>query len=95
MFADLMEEHPMAAGQMLLALDFYLGPTPELVIVAGSDAQATARVLDRSSPALLAEQARGHAAVAYPVAGAGGLVCRQRTVWSCATGFASARRSQI
>ncbi len=44
-FADLMEEHPMAAGQMLLALDFHLGPTPELVLLAGADAAATQQVL--------------------------------------------------
>ena len=28
-----MERAPTAAGQMLLALDFYLGPTHELVLV--------------------------------------------------------------
>jgi uncharacterized protein len=32
--AGLMGEHPMAVGQMLLALDFQLGPTPELVLLA-------------------------------------------------------------
>ncbi len=32
-FAGLLEKHPTAAGQMLIALDFYLGPTPELVLV--------------------------------------------------------------
>jgi uncharacterized protein YyaL (SSP411 family) len=44
-FTDLMEKHPMATGQMLLALDIYLGPTPELVIIGGSDGDATGRVL--------------------------------------------------
>jgi uncharacterized protein YyaL (SSP411 family) len=32
-FMALVEKHPSAAGQMLIALDFYLGPTPELVAV--------------------------------------------------------------
>ena len=46
LFTDLLREHPTAAGQMLLALDFHLGPTPELVIVGGSDTAATDRVRD-------------------------------------------------
>ncbi|HEY1601394.1 MAG TPA: thioredoxin domain-containing protein [Pirellulales bacterium] len=37
LFAGLMQQHPMAAGQMLLALDFHLGPTPELVLLPGED----------------------------------------------------------
>jgi len=45
LFADLMREHPMAAGQMLLALDFYLGPTPELVLLANIDSPARATLL--------------------------------------------------
>jgi hypothetical protein len=32
-FIVLLEKHPSAAGQMLIALDYYLGPTPELVLV--------------------------------------------------------------
>jgi uncharacterized protein YyaL (SSP411 family) len=43
-FTSLMERHPTAAGQMLIALDFLLGPTPELVLLGG-DEQATAEVL--------------------------------------------------
>lgn len=43
-FTSLMERHPTAAGQMLIALDFLLGPTPELVLLGG-DEQATADVL--------------------------------------------------
>jgi uncharacterized protein YyaL (SSP411 family) len=31
--AALLEQSPRAAGQMLLALDMYLGPTPEIVIL--------------------------------------------------------------
>jgi uncharacterized protein YyaL (SSP411 family) len=42
----LMEQHPTAAGQMLLALDFYLGPTPEIVIVGDPNEANTAAVLD-------------------------------------------------
>ena len=32
----LMLEHPRAAGQLLIALDFVLGPTPEIVIATGN-----------------------------------------------------------
>jgi uncharacterized protein len=42
-FASLLEKHPSAAGQLLIALDFYLGPTPELVFVG--PASETAEVL--------------------------------------------------
>jgi uncharacterized protein YyaL (SSP411 family) len=42
--AGLMERFPSAAGQMLAALDFHLGPTPEIV-VAGSDSAGIAAVL--------------------------------------------------
>ncbi len=33
---SLLERHPLAAGQMLAALDFLLGPTPELVLIGAS-----------------------------------------------------------
>lgn len=39
-FTSLMERHPTAAGQMLIALDFLLGPTPELVLVGGDEQTA-------------------------------------------------------
>jgi uncharacterized protein YyaL (SSP411 family) len=42
-FVALLEKHPGAAGQLLIALDFHLGPTPELIIV-GPPAQ-TANVV--------------------------------------------------
>ena len=48
--APLMSRSPLAAGQMFLAADFYLGPTPELVIVAdpkSPDAQAILGELHR------------------------------------------------
>ncbi len=35
--AGLMERFPSAAGQMLAALDFHLGPTPEIVVVCRFD----------------------------------------------------------
>jgi uncharacterized protein len=40
-FVDWMEKSPTATGQMLLALDMQLGPTPELVIL-GDDADTRA-----------------------------------------------------
>ncbi|HVA48105.1 MAG TPA: thioredoxin domain-containing protein [Pirellulales bacterium] len=35
-FAGLLEKHASAAGQLLIALDFYLGPAPELALVGAS-----------------------------------------------------------
>ena len=44
-FVEIMKRHPTAAGQMLLALDFHLGPTPEIVIVGDRDDAGTAAAL--------------------------------------------------
>ena len=41
----LMEESPTASGQMLLALNWYLGPTPEVVILGDPDTDDTGAVL--------------------------------------------------
>jgi uncharacterized protein YyaL (SSP411 family) len=41
----LMEAHPMAAGQMLIALAFYLGPVQEVAVVGDPDGEETHRVL--------------------------------------------------
>ena len=46
LYAGLMAEHPMAAGQMLLALDFREGPTPELVLVAAESAERAGLLAD-------------------------------------------------
>jgi hypothetical protein len=43
--ATLMERAPMGSGTLLLALDFDLGPTPEIVLLGGEDRQATADAL--------------------------------------------------
>jgi len=45
-FVPMMQEYPTATGQMLLALDFHLGPTPELAILAGDDAATSAVLAD-------------------------------------------------
>jgi uncharacterized protein YyaL (SSP411 family) len=42
----LMEQHATAAGQLLLALDFHLGPTPEIVILGDPADAGTAAVLN-------------------------------------------------
>ncbi len=41
----LMSDRPMGCGQMLLALDFHLGPVQEFAIVGSSGSEATRRVL--------------------------------------------------
>src|SRR5262249_40394249 len=45
LFRGLMTDHPMAAGQMLAALDFYLGPVQEFAVVGDPGAEDTRRVL--------------------------------------------------
>jgi uncharacterized protein YyaL (SSP411 family) len=45
LYRGLLAGHPMAAGQMLVALDFYLGPVREFAIVGDPDAEETRRVL--------------------------------------------------
>jgi len=44
-FAPVMEKAPFAAGQMLLALDMHLGPTPEIAILGSRDQAANAELL--------------------------------------------------
>ena len=41
----IMQQSPTAAGQMLLALDMYLGPTPEIVILGDPQTPATQQIL--------------------------------------------------
>jgi uncharacterized protein YyaL (SSP411 family) len=41
----LLASHPIAAGQMLIALDFYLGPVQEVAVVGNPQQNATRRVL--------------------------------------------------
>ena len=43
--SGLLNEHPRAASQALIALDFHLGPTKELVLVDGEDVEEGDRVL--------------------------------------------------
>ena len=45
--SGVMSEQPRAAGQALLALDFHLGPAPEIVLIDGADAAETDDVLRR------------------------------------------------
>jgi uncharacterized protein YyaL (SSP411 family) len=45
LFQGLMAESPYVAGQMLIALDFYLGPVAELAVVGDPTAADTRRVL--------------------------------------------------
>jgi uncharacterized protein YyaL (SSP411 family) len=45
LYAGLMAQHPTAAGQMLIALDFYLGPVQEVAVVGDPAAEKTRRVL--------------------------------------------------
>jgi uncharacterized protein YyaL (SSP411 family) len=44
-FTEMMERHPTAAGQMLIALDFHLGPTFETVVLGPPEDADTAAVL--------------------------------------------------
>ena len=40
-----MQRAPAGTGQMLLALDMYLGPTPQVVVLGGDDRASTSAVL--------------------------------------------------
>jgi uncharacterized protein YyaL (SSP411 family) len=44
-YAGLLASHPLAAGQMLVALNFYLGPVGEIAVVGDPTAEETRRVL--------------------------------------------------
>ena len=44
-YQQTMAEHPAAAGQMLAALDFYLGPTTEVAVIGRADDPDTRRAL--------------------------------------------------
>jgi uncharacterized protein YyaL (SSP411 family) len=44
-FAGLMSSHPTAAGQMLIALDFYLGPVHEIAVVGDPKLEETTGVI--------------------------------------------------
>ncbi len=45
LYAGLMKEHPTAMGQMLIALDFDLGPVEEYAVVGDPSAEETRRIL--------------------------------------------------
>jgi uncharacterized protein YyaL (SSP411 family) len=45
LYRGLLGAHPLAAGQMLVALDFHLGPVQEIAIVGDPSAEDTRRVL--------------------------------------------------
>ena len=45
LFRGLLAQHPMAAGQWLTALDFYLGPVQEFAVIGDPAAAETQRVL--------------------------------------------------
>jgi uncharacterized protein YyaL (SSP411 family) len=45
LYRGLLASHPLAAGQMLIALDFHLGPVQEFAVVGDPSAEDTRRVL--------------------------------------------------
>jgi uncharacterized protein YyaL (SSP411 family) len=47
LFRGLMSRSPTAAGQMLVGLDFYLGPVQEIAVVAGGQCDEVVRLLRR------------------------------------------------
>jgi uncharacterized protein YyaL (SSP411 family) len=47
LFRDLMAASPLAAGQMLVALDFYVGPVQEFAVVGDLSSEETRRALRR------------------------------------------------
>lgn len=59
-FAELLSQSPTATGQLLLAWDYWKGPTPELVLLGSDDSQANDALL-----ALLHARYLPHRAVAF------------------------------
>jgi uncharacterized protein YyaL (SSP411 family) len=45
LYRGLLAEHPLSAGQMLIALDFHLGPVEEVAVVGDPSAEGTKSVL--------------------------------------------------
>ena len=45
LYGELLAAHPIAAGQMLVALDFYLGPVQEFAVVGDPASEETHRVM--------------------------------------------------
>jgi uncharacterized protein YyaL (SSP411 family) len=45
LYSKILTQHPMAAGQMLVALDFYLGPVQEVALVGDPTSEPVQRVL--------------------------------------------------
>jgi uncharacterized protein YyaL (SSP411 family) len=45
LYSGLLASHPYVAGQMLVALDFYLGPVKEIAIIGDTEMEETRRVL--------------------------------------------------
>jgi uncharacterized protein YyaL (SSP411 family) len=66
-YRDTMAEHPAASGQMLMALDFFLGPVQQVVIVGPREQQATQRICN-----LLWQRFHPHRVLAFhdPASGA-------------------------
>jgi uncharacterized protein YyaL (SSP411 family) len=64
LYRGLLAAHPLAAGQMLLALDFHLGPVQEIAIVGDPATEDTRRVLH-----LLSASYRPHQVVALKAPG--------------------------
>jgi uncharacterized protein YyaL (SSP411 family) len=44
-YQPVMEEHPAASGQMLVALDFFLGPVQEIAVIGGASDPGTMQAL--------------------------------------------------
>jgi uncharacterized protein YyaL (SSP411 family) len=60
LYRGLLAAHPLAAGQMLLALDFHLGPVQEMALVGDASAEDTHRALR-----LLAASYQPHRVLAF------------------------------
>jgi uncharacterized protein YyaL (SSP411 family) len=61
-----MERMPMAAGQLLMALDMWLGPLHELVVIGGSDEAASRAVLDEIQRTYLPHRVLAYRPTAMP-----------------------------
>ena len=65
-YRSLMADTPMGAGQMLVALDFWLGPVDEIAVIGATDSPAVQQVLN-----LLRSQFRPNRVIAFHDPGSG------------------------
>jgi uncharacterized protein YyaL (SSP411 family) len=88
-YREMMADHPVAAGQMLIALDFYLGPTTEVAVIGAARDEETLRALAairrafRPNQVVAFRDPRSPGQVAVPLLNDKPMVDEKVTVYVC------------